>query len=795
MFSFGSRRLANKKSVAARSKRRRRLSRSLEQLESRHLLASLTGEVWADTNANGIRDASESGVIDARVYLDVNDDQQFSPDEPFVRTDSTGQYLFELLPAGDHVVRAELLTAQTQTTPQSFFGVTQIAGDNENESRLFQMNGAGSVSLLGANSQTPIDGIVETNAGTLIGIDSQTDTVYQIDKATGATSQLAVAAFDLQSGLAYDSQSDTIYATANVNNTLQLMEVDTLSGQVSEPELKVENVRAINFGSEFFDFDLESQTSVAIPRNNSLFTSSLDERSDGTVYGLQGRTLIDYTFSSVGSDGQRIATLSQSISAISFDANDQLFGLSSFPAALHQIDPVTGSVDAGVRITLDGATVFGVEGFDIAADGTHYFVDTTHLYTFDPATGVATQAPNAGFSLGPGFTSLSVAADGVVYASVFSSTSPLATIDPVTGLATPLGNFPLGAPYAAVVAGDSFATAAPLPGGNSTALTFDASTGRIVGFDDATDQFFEFDSNGRGKTLATAAQPLNSSSLAFNGSDFLMFDADDASGTSVLKVDPATGNVTPLLQSTAAVAPAALDFSARSTAHRVSVDASQSIAGLGFGLQGNVNTPALGSGLFINELLIDPLFEVKDSQQVVEIRGVPNSTIPDGTYFVVIEERSFQTGEIQVIIDLSGIQIGSNGFLVLLAGDSPFTTTPGANVLRSTSPGFGGLPGGIFSDVHTFSDTLDYINGDNSYMLIGSAVAPPLGGDIDRDDNGLADPDGIISDWDIIDSIAMHRFSFADQTYSNLAFINQSFDIPADFVMPEGGQVVLADGR
>jgi hypothetical protein len=65
-------------------------------------LASLTGEVWADTNANGIRDASESGVIDARVYLDVNDDQQFSPDEPFVRTDSTGQYLFEPLPAGDN---------------------------------------------------------------------------------------------------------------------------------------------------------------------------------------------------------------------------------------------------------------------------------------------------------------------------------------------------------------------------------------------------------------------------------------------------------------------------------------------------------------------------------------------------------------------------------------------------------------------------------------------------------------------------------------------------------------------
>ena len=793
MFSFGSRRLSNKKSVAARSDRRRRLSRSLEQLESRHLLASLTGEVWADTNANGIRDASESGVIDARVYLDVNDDQQFSPDEPFVRTDSTGQYLFEPLPAGDHVVRVELQAGQTQTTPQSFFGVTEIAGDNGSESRLFEMNGVGSVSSLGGNSQTPIDGIVETNAGTLIGIDSQTDTVYQIDKSTGASSQLAAATVDLQSGLAYDAQSDTIYATANVENSLQLMIVDPSTGQVTEPIVDVNQVRVSNFGSTFFDFDLTNQTAVAIPRNDGFFSSSLDQSSDGSIYGLQGSSLIDFTVTSAGSSGRRLSTLSQPITSISFGANDQLFGVSSLPSTLHQIDPVSGAVTAGTPITFNGASISGVAGFDIAADGTHYLVDSTHLYTFDPVTGVATQAPNRGLPISPIFTSLSVAADGSLYATLFSTATPVASIDPVTGLATRLGNDPSGAPYSAIVAGDSFATAAPLIGASVSALTFDSSSGRIVGFDDATDRFFEFDTVGRGKFLGNATRPLNSSSLAFNGAGFVMFDADDAAGTSLLSVDPDTGSVAPLIQSSSAVAAAALDFSARGTAHRVNVDTSQTVSGLGFGLQGNVNTPALGTGLFINELLIDPLFGDQDSQQAIEIRGVPNSVIDEGTYFVVVEEGSNTGGEIQVIFDLSGLRIGSNGFLVLLSGDSPFTTAIGANTLRSSTPGFGGLPGDIFSDVHTLSDRLDFIVGNNSYMLIQSDVAPPLGGDIDVDDDGIAESTGVISTWNILDSIAVHTSFIADQTYSQIVFKDEGLGLDDDFVSPEGAEIVLTE--
>ncbi|MGB7343235.1 MAG: cadherin domain-containing protein, partial [Pirellulaceae bacterium] len=758
------------------------------------MLASLAGEVWADTNSDGIRNSNESGVIDARVYLDLNDNQQFSPNEPFVRTDSAGQYLFELVPPGNAVVRVELQAGQTQSTPQSYFGVTQVAGNNGTESRLFEMNGAGSVSLLGANSQTPIDGLVETNAGILVGIDSQADIVYQINKATGATSQLSAASVDLNSGLAYDPLSDTIYATARVDNALQLMIVDAASGQVSEPVVHVEDVLVSNFGSTFFDFNVATQTAVAIPRNGGFFASTLDQRSDGAVFGLQGSQLIQYTVTPTGSSGQVASTLSQSITSISFGANDQLYGVSALPSMFHQINPITGTVNPGIPITFNGASISGVAGFDIAADGTHYLVDSTHLYTFDPVTGVATQAPNRGIT-GEIFSSLSVAADGSLYATLFSTTTPVASIDPVTGLATRLGNGPLGAPYSAIVAGDSFATAAPLAGAQASALTFDPSTGRIIGFDDATDRFFEFNALGRGKFLANAARPLNSSSLAFNGASFLMFDADDAAGTSILKVNPDTGSITAAIQSSAAVAPAALDFAARSTAHRVNVAASQSIAGLGFGLQGNVNTPPLGSGLFINELLVDPLFGNADSQQAIEIRGEANSTIADGTYFVVIEEFSSNTtGEIQVIIDLSGQRIGSNGFLVLLAGGSPFTTAPGANVLQSTLPGFGGLPGNIFSDVHPLSDRLHFITSNSSYMLVNSQVAPQLGADIDVDNDGLADPDGVVSNWNIIDSIGMHPSSIGGNTYSQIAFINNISGIPADFVHPEGGHVILSEG-
>ncbi|QDT12098.1 cadherin domain-containing protein [Planctomycetes bacterium K23_9] len=794
-------RLGKRRGSQRELKRRRSLRRSFEQLESRQLLASLAGEVWADANSDGVHDASEVAVIDARVYIDSNDDRQFNANERFTRTDSLGQYTLDRLAAGSHVVRVDFMPGQAQTSPLAFNGTAIDPSGDGSQTRLFQMGPDGGVTLVGLPSDQSIDGLVENNAGELIGLDSQTDTIYRVDKSSGDALQLAVASVDLQGGLAYDAQSDTIYATAKVDGSLQLMTVDQASGLVAEPELVVSDVRTTNFGSNFYDFNLASQTAAAIPRNGGLFSSTLDQRSDGAIFGLQGNSLIEFAVTSAGSSGQQVAILSQSIAAISFGANDQLFGVSSVPSTLHQIDAANGNVTGSVAITHNGSPISGVAGFDIAADGTHYLVDSTHLYTFDPATGVATQAPNQALpASSPIFSSLSVAANGVLYATLFSTTTPVASIDPVTGIATPLGNSPLGAPYSAIVAGDSFATAAPLLGANASDLTFDPVAQRIVGFDDANDRFFQFDTQGRGTTLATSERGLNSSSLAFDGSRFLMFDADDATGQTVLQVDPDTGQIQTHLQTSSGLATQTLGLSDRSTAFRVAVSTSDDITGLDFGLAGVVNRPALGTGMFINELVIAPEFESRDTHQAIELRGEPNSTIPANTYFVLVKENQsiagdqFETGHVQGVFDLSNLTFGANGFLVMLPQGSPYSVHPQSTVLQSNATGFSGLPGDIYTDDDPNSGTISKAIGSTGYFLVQSDIPPVVGADVDTDDDGFADPGGVMDDWMVHDSIALHPFvGRGDQTYADIVFVDQGTGNVGELTRREGVPQVIRE--
>jgi hypothetical protein len=209
-------------------------------------------------------------------------------------------------------------------------------------------------------------------------------------------------------------------------------------------------VRVINFGSTFYDFDVGTQTATEVDqRTGSPFSSTLDTRGDGTLFGLQGNDLIQFVFTPLGSTGEPVATLSDSIEAIAFDGNDQLFGIED--SALFQIDPVTGVVSKVVDITHSGSSISSLTGFEIGSDGTHYAVDSTHLYTFDPVTGVATQAANQGLpAFSPIFTDLAIAPNGQLFATLFDTETPIALVNPATGLATRLGSNPAGAPYAAV---------------------------------------------------------------------------------------------------------------------------------------------------------------------------------------------------------------------------------------------------------------------------------------------------------------------------------------------------------
>ncbi|MFK8113222.1 MAG: cadherin domain-containing protein [Rubripirellula sp.] len=437
--------------------------------------------------------------------------------------------------------------------------------------------------------------------------------------------------------------------------------------------------------------------------------------------------------------------------------------------------PMTEPIDALIR-TNDG-TLIGIRASNDSEpnDG---------VYSVDSVTGQETLLNLTATQLGglaydpTSDTIYTLAVDATAGGAV-----RLRTVDPVNGS--------LGA---AVGSGLVFA------GGLSiNDLSFDTVNNRIVGFHGpdptANEQFFfEFQLDGTATRLANPAQALDSNgSLAFNGSAFVMFDQVSAQS---LEVDPDSGLLSAGFVASTALRPDSLTYVGRG-------DIAQRVT-LGFNDLPNVNfgLALLDTGpdqadfpTLINEILIDPLFGT-DPDQALEFRGEPGGQLNPDTYFVIVDEDGTNPGQIETIIDLSNQPLGSNGFLVLLEEGSIHQVDPASAVLQSTAPGFGGLPGGIFSNSHTLTDQLDFIVGANAYFLIESSVAPQLGDDIDGNDDGLADSDGVKSNWTVLDSISLHPAVFSGpHAYGQILLAEEELaDDPNNRTVEAGTPIVVGDG-
>ena len=766
-----------RQSRAPRSRLARRRS-LVESLESRCLLASLGGDVFLDADGNGLRDPGDNGVPNVPVYLDANDNSQLDAGEQSTTTDGNGSYLFENLSGGDYVVRIVPQGATAQSSPNAFLGTGLLSGTGTDPTDLFQLSTDGQRLIpMGQQTSVQIDGLVRTNDGTLIGSSDRTNAIYEIDPLTGQEQLLNQTGEDLTAGLAYDAETDTIYALTDANGSVSLRTVDKETGALDVVNVGTPvQVLTSGFGSSFFQIDPVTQDVTPVPRQpGTPFASTLDARSDGQVFGLQGNGLVRFDFPPAGSTGTILLSLSQTIASISFDANDNLFGVSTSPSALHRINPATGVVDAGVPITFQGQSITPIQGFDIGPDGTHYVADSTHLYTFDPNTGIATRAPNRAVNGGI-LTELSVAGDGSVYAVTFGTPpgQDLLELDPQTGLATPLGDNPSGGTYSAVVAQGGDLIPSELSGlGNISGLTFDPENQRIVGFDDANDQFFQFTTQGEGSRLATSDRPLSSSSLAFDGTRFVMFDDGDPVNREAIEADPDSGVTTPAFTSPQSI-PAEALFHAKTgnVAIRVTVTDTDIVGGLEFGvIQTTPSTPPPPPPLFINELMLEPTTLLStgtaDTDQYLEIRGPAGGQVPPDTYLVVVDEDDANRGEVNGIFDLSDQPLGANGFLVLLQDNNVYTVDSASAVLESDLPGFDGLPGDIYSSVVPNDARIEL--GASSFFLIVSSVPPQIGDDIDANDDGLADPTGLRSTWQVLDSVSVHPESaVTSQAYGRI---------------------------
>ncbi len=80
-------------------------------------------------------------------------------------------------------------------------------------------------------------------------------------------------------------------------------------------------------------------------------------------------------------------------------------------------------------------------------------------------------------------------------------------------------------------------------------------------------------------------------------------------------------------------------------------------------------------------------------------------------------------------------------------------------------------------------------------FLIQSAVAPKLGDDIDSDNNGTIDAEGVAKDWNVYDSLSMHDDVFdGSVAYGKVAFIAKLSNEVQPVATPSDTNVINTKG-
>jgi len=211
----------------------RRRKHFIESLESRCLLAALSGQLWADDNGNAQFDSNESPIADQLVYIDANQNGTFQVGEPVVRTNRQGQYTFQDLAAGSYIVRQN--SAFTQSSPNTFFG---LDATSSSQTQLFEMQPNGALFRWGSpQGNTPgtaaLEGLIRTKGDVLYAIDVESDSLYSLNGQNGQQTLVGNTGFEVARGLAYDANNDVIYAIGTETTdplTTRLFSIDRVSG-------------------------------------------------------------------------------------------------------------------------------------------------------------------------------------------------------------------------------------------------------------------------------------------------------------------------------------------------------------------------------------------------------------------------------------------------------------------------------------------------------------------------------------------------------------------------------------
>ncbi|EMI15884.1 protocadherin Fat-like protein [Rhodopirellula maiorica SM1] len=726
-----------------------------------------------------------------------------------------------------------------------------VGFDNTNDQFLaFDLNGTGQ---LLATTQQPIDSFALAFNGTEFVMFDNADANKQATLIVNPDTGVVSSGFNASTALGSDAL--TFAAGGNVAHRVNLTAADNVTGfdfGITPPP-PPPPAGAIE-GQVWFDVN-ENGIQETSEDNLSGIEIYIDANNNGELdLGERTQTTDDvgrYAFTDVAVGDY---TVRQVIPRGFYQSSPNAYFGTSYPANSDKTQLFEMSLDGTVR-RIGTPSTRPIYGLVRTNDGTFYgsnFV-TDSIYTIDPLTGqeslVATLANE--IAAGLAYDASTDTIYTVTRSAIAPSEQQLAIFDRTSGLLVPVGTSLGGL-------------------GNVSDLTFDSVNQRIVGFDNTNDRFFEFDLLGNGQLLGTASRTLDSFSLSFNGTQFVMLDQGSAGQRTALFANPDTGQITAGFSASEAVPSESLFYSRLGdVAHRVTVTDRAAITA-DFALTNaiigvtvtetdfetvfsssvrrdeflitldtrpatdvaiNITTnplqllPVTSSLVFtpdnwqipqtvaidlvdsaplgmsdivisVDATLSDPAWvnlpastitariepEVRpgelvinefygDTNPYIELRGPKGGRIGDNTYFVIVREDFLNEGEVGQVFDLSNQPLGDNGFLAIITSGNIYDIDPESAVLQSTTTDFSGLPGGI----HTSDSAVFSSSGGWTYMLIQSDVAPTIADDIDLDNDGLIDNDGVASEWKTFDSFSLQSFSTSvDVAYGNIVFVDGS---------------------
>ncbi|MFN3152513.1 SdrD B-like domain-containing protein [Bremerella sp.] len=200
--------------------------------------AVIQGIKYKDWNGNGVRDAGEKPLAGVTIYLDQNQNGQLDANETSTVTAADGSYQFTGLAPGAYTVREVPVAGYDSTTvgndPGTFYGASYIINSGGQMTYTEVDALTGEVTRVGSPLSDRLHGLIRTNDGEVYGLNGwNSDRIYRVNTETGQLSLVGFTGVQNVFGLAYDSDTDTIYGIGQLNSSDEakyLLEIDRQTG-------------------------------------------------------------------------------------------------------------------------------------------------------------------------------------------------------------------------------------------------------------------------------------------------------------------------------------------------------------------------------------------------------------------------------------------------------------------------------------------------------------------------------------------------------------------------------------